>query len=83
MKRREFIVGLGGRWRCAGGTRTAARASRRCVPSWPPDDPEFQARNAAFLQGLGELGWTGGRNCGSTTAGVAVTPNAIVLTPQN
>jgi putative ABC transport system substrate-binding protein len=26
------------------------------------DDPEAQARNAAFLQGLGELGWTVGRN---------------------
>jgi putative ABC transport system substrate-binding protein len=26
------------------------------------DDAEFQARNAAFLQGLGEFGWTVGRN---------------------
>ena len=26
------------------------------------DDPESQARNAAFLQGLQELGWTVGRN---------------------
>src|SRR5438552_9410003 len=26
------------------------------------DDTEYQARNAAFLQGLGELGWTDGRN---------------------
>jgi putative ABC transport system substrate-binding protein len=26
------------------------------------DDPEFQARNAAFVQGLGELDWTAGRN---------------------
>jgi putative ABC transport system substrate-binding protein len=26
------------------------------------DDPEYQARNAAFLQGLGELGWSVGRN---------------------
>jgi putative tryptophan/tyrosine transport system substrate-binding protein len=26
------------------------------------DDPEHQARNAAFLQGLGELGWIVGRN---------------------
>jgi putative ABC transport system substrate-binding protein len=26
------------------------------------DDPEYQARNAAFLQGLGELGWIVGRN---------------------
>jgi len=26
------------------------------------DDAEYQARNAAFLQGLGELGWIVGRN---------------------
>src|SRR5437588_4750521 len=26
------------------------------------DNPEFEARNAAFLQALGELGWTVGRN---------------------
>jgi putative ABC transport system substrate-binding protein len=26
------------------------------------DDPEAQARNAAFLQALQELGWTAGRN---------------------
>jgi putative tryptophan/tyrosine transport system substrate-binding protein len=26
------------------------------------DDPEFQARVAAFLQGLQQLGWVDGRN---------------------
>jgi putative tryptophan/tyrosine transport system substrate-binding protein len=26
------------------------------------DDPEAQSRNAGFLQGLSELGWTVGRN---------------------
>jgi putative tryptophan/tyrosine transport system substrate-binding protein len=26
------------------------------------DDPDGQARNAAFLQGLQQLGWTDGRN---------------------
>ena len=26
------------------------------------DDPEYQARIAAFLQGLAQLGWTDGRN---------------------
>jgi putative ABC transport system substrate-binding protein len=30
--------------------------------SLPADDPQAQARNAAFLQGLQELGWTVGRN---------------------
>ena len=30
------------------------------------DNPEFEARNAAFLQGLGELGWNVGRNIAIT-----------------
>jgi putative ABC transport system substrate-binding protein len=30
--------------------------------SLPADDPQAQTRNAAFLQGLQELGWTVGRN---------------------
>jgi len=28
----------------------------------PAHDPQFQARNAAFLQGLQQLGWTVGHN---------------------
>jgi hypothetical protein len=27
-----------------------------------PDDAEYQARQAAFLQALQQLGWSGGRN---------------------
>ena len=63
MKRREFIVGLGGAVAMPLAVHAQQRARR--VGVFLPglsDDPEFQARNAAFLQGLGELGWNVGRN---------------------
>jgi putative ABC transport system substrate-binding protein len=66
MKRRQFISLLGG---AAAAWPLAARAQQRermrRVGVFTPgaaDDPEHQARNAAFLQGLGELGWIVGRN---------------------
>src|SRR5262245_20020188 len=66
MKRRAFISLLGG---AAAAWPLAVRAQpgermRRVGVFFPgaADDPEYQARNAAFLQGLGELGWTVGRN---------------------
>jgi putative ABC transport system substrate-binding protein len=46
-------------------SRAQPRERARRVGVFMPgaaDDPEFQARNAAFLQGLGELGWNVGRN---------------------
>ena len=64
--RRDFIALLAG---AALAHPLAARAQprermRRIGVLMPltADDPESQARNAAFLQGLGELGWTVGRN---------------------
>src|SRR5262249_55514497 len=65
MKRREFITLLGG----AAGWPLAARAQQRArirrigvlIPL-AADDPAAQARNAAFLQGLQQLGWTVGQN---------------------
>jgi putative tryptophan/tyrosine transport system substrate-binding protein len=66
MRRREFITLLGG---AAAGWPLAARAQqadrvRRIgfVTNLSADNPEGQARNAAFLQGLQQLGWTVGRN---------------------
>jgi putative ABC transport system substrate-binding protein len=64
--RRSFIAFLGG----AAAWPLAVRAQqprpvRRVgflVSAFPPDDPELQARNAAFLQGLEALGWSVGRN---------------------
>jgi putative ABC transport system substrate-binding protein len=66
MRRREFITLLGG---AAAAWPLAARAQqrermRRIGVLWPlaADDPISQARNAAFLQALRQLGWTVGQN---------------------
>jgi putative ABC transport system substrate-binding protein len=65
VKRREFIALIGG----AVAWPLAARAQqrehmRRIGVLWPlaADDPISQARNAAFLQALQQLGWTVGQN---------------------
>ena len=66
MKRRNFITLLGG---AAAAWPLAARAQQRermwrvgVLMNLPSDDPQSQARNAAFLQTLGGLGWIVGRN---------------------
>jgi putative ABC transport system substrate-binding protein len=65
MRRRKFIAILGGAtaWPVAARAQQPERM-RRIGVFFPgaADDTEYQARNAAFLQGLGELGWTDGRN---------------------
>jgi putative tryptophan/tyrosine transport system substrate-binding protein len=63
MRRRSFITLLGG----AAAMPLAARAQERVrrigvMVSLSADDPVAQVRNAAFLQGLQQLGWTVGRN---------------------
>src|SRR6476620_6720714 len=65
MKRRAFITLLGG----AAAWPLAARAQQRepmrrigVLMNMPADDPEGQARVAAFLHGLQEAGWAVGRN---------------------
>ena len=65
MRRREFITLLGGGGGVAArGARAAGRAdaAHRRADAFAADDPEAQARLAAFLQGLQQLGWTEGRN---------------------
>ena len=66
MKRRDFITLLGGAataWPLAARAQQPERMRRIGVLSpFAADDPESMARVAAFLQGLGELGWTVGRN---------------------
>ena len=66
MRRREFITLLGGAaasWPLAARAQQGERMRRIGVLSaLAADDPEDQARIAAFLQGLQELGWTDGRN---------------------
>jgi putative ABC transport system substrate-binding protein len=66
MKRRDFISLLGG---AAVAWPIAARAQQRermrrigLLINLAADDPESQARRAAFQQGLQQLGWIDGRN---------------------
>jgi putative ABC transport system substrate-binding protein len=66
LRRREFIAGLGS----TAAWPLAARAQQRermlriglLVSALSADDPEWQVRGTAFVQGLQELGWTDGRN---------------------
>jgi ABC-type uncharacterized transport system substrate-binding protein len=63
--RRYCITLLGGAaaWPLAAGAQQGARMRR--IGVFTPgvaDDPEYEVRIAAFLQGLGELGWIVGRN---------------------
>jgi putative ABC transport system substrate-binding protein len=66
VRRREFITLLGG---AAAAWPLTARAQQRervrrigLLINLAADDPESQARRAAFQQGLQQLGWTDGRN---------------------
>jgi putative tryptophan/tyrosine transport system substrate-binding protein len=66
VRRREFITLLGG---AAAVWPLAARAQQSepmrrigVLMATAADEPESQARLAAFLQGLQQLGWTDGRN---------------------
>ena len=67
MKRREFIALVGGvaaiLWPLAVRAQQSERMRRiGILAGLAENDPEAQARMAAFVQGLGELGWTRGRN---------------------
>jgi putative ABC transport system substrate-binding protein len=66
LHRREFITLLGGTaaaWPLAARAQQPERVPRIGVlMASAADDPENQARMAAFLQGLAQLGWTDGRN---------------------
>src|SRR3974390_1475614 len=65
MQRRELITVIAGSaaWPLA-ARRQQNEEMRRIGVLMPfaKDNPEGQARNAAFLQELGKLGWTQGRN---------------------
>jgi putative tryptophan/tyrosine transport system substrate-binding protein len=65
MKRREFITLLGSAaaaWPLAARSQQPERMRRIGVLMNTADEPESQARLAAFLQGLQELGWAAGGN---------------------
>jgi ABC-type uncharacterized transport system substrate-binding protein len=67
VKRREFITLLGGAAAAGWPLAVCAQQSERVrrvgvlMPN-AADDPEYQARMTAFLQGLAQLGWIDGRN---------------------
>src|SRR5215204_2004890 len=66
MRRREFITLLGGAaaaWPMMVRAQQGERIRRIGVlMGAAADDPESQARIAAFAQGLAQLGWADGRN---------------------
>jgi putative tryptophan/tyrosine transport system substrate-binding protein len=66
VRRREFITVLGGAavaWPLTSRAQQSERMRRIGVllPT-SADDPDFQARVGAFLQGLQQSGWSIGRN---------------------
>jgi putative tryptophan/tyrosine transport system substrate-binding protein len=80
MRRREFIAALGG----AAAWPLAARAQqpegmRRIgvLLNATADDPEYQARLGAFLQGLQQSGWNIGRNVRIDTRWATANPADI------
>jgi putative tryptophan/tyrosine transport system substrate-binding protein len=65
MQRREFITLLGGAvaaWPLIARAQQAEQMRRISVFTGGTENPEFQARLAAFVQGLQQLGWIDGRN---------------------
>src|SRR5262245_36305016 len=66
LERRKFLATLGGAavtWPITARAQQGDQVRRIGVlMALASDDPEAQARNAAFLQALSELGWTVGRN---------------------
>jgi putative ABC transport system substrate-binding protein len=65
MRRRTFITLLAGAaaWPLAARAQPSDRMRRIGVlMATAADEPESQARLAAFLQALQQLGWTDGRN---------------------
>jgi putative ABC transport system substrate-binding protein len=66
MRRRDFITGIAGSaaaWPLAARAQQPEQVRRIGVlVATAADDPSYQARIAAFLQSLAQLGWTDGRN---------------------
>ena len=81
MRRREFISLIGGAaaaWPRAASAQQAT-SMRRVAVLLPvtADDPDFQARVGAFLQGLQEAGWSIGRNLRIDTRWAGANANDI------
>jgi len=93
MRRRDFLGVLGG----MAVTPFAAHAQQQSgmrrigvLAGLASDNPQAQARNAAFLQGLGALGWNVGRNVqidyrwggGDTTRYPTLAAELVALAPD-
>jgi putative tryptophan/tyrosine transport system substrate-binding protein len=67
MRRREFMIGVGGAavWPAVAGAQQRERMRRIGVlMDRDENDPDGKAEFSGFTQGLAELGWTDGRNLG-------------------
>src|ERR1700675_285007 len=64
MRRRDFIAGVtaAGAWSYSAHAQSERGRRIGVLMHTIPDEPESQARLAAFLQGLQEAGWAVGRN---------------------
>src|SRR2546427_12623697 len=80
LKRREFITLVGGAavWPFAARAQQPSAMRRVGVLfDLAENDPEGQARMAAFLQGLAQLGWTDGRNIRIDTRWATTNPDDL------
>jgi putative ABC transport system substrate-binding protein len=85
MKRREFIMLLGGAaaWPLGARAQQPERMRRIGVlMALAEDDPETKARLAAFRQGLEKRGWSEGRNVGIDYRYAPVGAHAQVLAKE-
>src|SRR5215471_14395329 len=82
MRRREFIVALGSAaaWPVAArGQQPEGMRRIGVLHTTASDDPEGKARNAAFVQGLAQFGWTDGSNVRIETRWAAGDYNADIM----
>src|SRR5438045_3240205 len=81
MRRRDFIALTGGAAALAPLVALAQQADRMrrigVLFGSAADDPESQARIAAFAQGLAQLGWADGRNVRIDTRWASTNPDDI------
>ena len=81
MRRRDFITGIAGSaaaWPLAARAQQPEQVRRIGVlVATAADDPAYQARIAAFVQSLAQLGWTDGRNVRIDTRWATADADAI------
>jgi putative tryptophan/tyrosine transport system substrate-binding protein len=80
MQRREFITLLGGAavgWPISAHAQPERMRRIGVLLAATADDPDYQARIAAFQQGLQQLGWSDGRNMHIDTRWATTKPDDI------